>query len=151
MPGSNFVNVFYSMSTPIDEENTRLFLVAFRNFMLEPEKDKDHLDRNLRNVYQDKAIAEGHRPRRAPDVEQWPVIGVDREDTLMLAYWRFMRELRGRGWQIDRTALEAAERNGELRVIPSPARRADPANWVYGPVPLVAPAAATAGAGRGAA
>lgn len=64
MPGSNFVNVFYSMSTPVDEENTRLFLVAFRNFMLEPDKDKDHLERNLRNVYQDKAIAEGHRPRR---------------------------------------------------------------------------------------
>lgn len=137
-PGSSFCNVFYSMGTPIDEENTRLFFIAFRNFMLDPDKDKDHLDRNLRNIYQDKAIAEGHRPRRAPDVDRWPVINVDREDRLMQTYWQFMRELCGRGWQIDRVALDGMEQNGEVRVIPSPARRANPANWVYEPVPFVA-------------
>ena len=97
-----FSNVFYSMSTPIDEENTKLYLIAFRNFMLEPDKDKDHLDRNLRNVYQDKAIAENHFPKRAPDVPEWPVINVDREDLLMQTYWRLMRQLRAKGWQIDR-------------------------------------------------
>lgn len=132
-----FSNVFYSMSTPIDEENTKLYLVAFRNFMLEPDKDKDHLDRNLRNVYQDKAIAEGHFPKRAPDVPEWPVINVDREDLLMQTYWQLMRQLRGRGWQIDRLKLDELDRNGDPRVIPSPARRSDPANWVYRPVPLI--------------
>lgn len=133
-----FSNVFYSMSTPIDEENTKLYLIAFRNFMLEPDKDKDHLDRNLRNVYQDKAIAEGHFPKRAPDVPEWPVINVDREDLLMQTYWRLMRQLRGKGWQIDRRSLDELDRNGDPRVIPSPGRRADPANWVYRAVPLVA-------------
>jgi len=137
MPDSGFCNVFYSMSTPIDEENTRLYLIAFRNFMLEPDKDKDHLERNLRNVYQDKAIAEHHLPKRAPDVPQWPVINIDREDLLMQTYWQMMRGLRARGWQIDRLQMDELERNGELRVIASPARRADPANWVYKPVPLV--------------
>ena len=127
-PDTSFTNVFYSMSTPIDEENTKMYLIAFRNFMLEPEKDKDHLQRNLRNVYQDKAIAEAHLPKRAPDVPEWP----------MQTYWQFMRELRGKGWQIDRLALDACERNGEVRVIPSPARQADPAHWVYRPVPFVA-------------
>jgi phenylpropionate dioxygenase-like ring-hydroxylating dioxygenase large terminal subunit len=149
MPGSGFENVFYSMSTPIDEENTKLYLVAFRNFMLEPEKDKDHLDRNLRNVYQDKAIAEGHQPKRAPDRPEWPAINVDREDLMMQAYWHYMRGLRERGWQIDRVALEAQERNGEVRVIPSPARRADPANWVYPSVPFVPGVAGAAQARRG--
>lgn len=137
-PDTSFTNVFYSMSTPIDEENTKMYLVVFRNFMLEPEKDKDHLQRNLRNVYQDKAIAEAHLPKRAPDIPEWPVINVDREDLLMQTYWQFMRELRGKGWQIDRLALDACERNGEVRVIPSPARQADPAHWVYRPVPFVA-------------
>lgn len=137
MPGSGFSNVFYSMSTPIDEENTMIYLIAFRNFMLEEDKDKDHLQRNLRNVYQDKAVAEGHLPKRAPDIDEFPPIRIDREDRLMQAYWRFMRELRGRGWQIDRVALDACTENGEVRVIPSPARRADPANWVYQAVPLV--------------
>lgn len=151
MPGSGFENVFYSMSTPVDEENTKLYLVAFRNFMLEPEKDKDHLERNLRNVYQDKAIAEGHQPKRAPDRPEWPVINVDREDLMMQTYWQYMRGLRARGWQIDRLALDAQERNGEVRVIPSPARRADPANWVYRPVPFVPAAAGAAQSQRGAA
>jgi phenylpropionate dioxygenase-like ring-hydroxylating dioxygenase large terminal subunit len=137
MPGSGFCNVFYSMSTPIDEENTKMYLIAFRNFMLEPEKDKDHLERNLRNVYQDKAVAEGHLPKRAPDVAAFPPITIDREDRLLQAYWQLMRELRGRGWQLDRRALDECERNGEVRLIPSPARRADPANWVYAAVPFV--------------
>ena len=149
--GASFCNVFYSMGTPIDEENTRLFFIAFRNFMLDPDKDQDHLDRNLKNIGQDKAIAEGHRPRRAPDVAQWPVIKVDREDRLMQAYWQLMRELRGRGWQIDRMALDELDRNGELRVIPSPARRADPGRWVYQPVPFVPADPACAAADRGAA
>lgn len=137
MPGSGFCNVFYSMSTPIDEENTKMYLIAFRNFMLEPEKDKDHLERNLRNVYQDKAIAEGHLPKRAPDVTGFPPITVDREDRLLQAYWQLLRGLREKGWQIDRLQADQCERNGEVRVIPSPARRASPADWVYQSVPFV--------------
>jgi hypothetical protein len=147
-PESGFCNVFYSMSTPIDEENTKMYLVAFRNFMLEEDKDKDHLQRNLRNVYQDKAIAEAHLPKRAPDVPDFPAIKIDREDLLMQAYWKLMRELRGRGWQIDRLALDGCEANGEVRVIPSPARRADPSSWVYEPVPFVSAAAGQPAAKR---
>lgn len=135
--GAGFVNAFYSMGTPVDEENTRVFLLAFRNFMLEPEKDKDHLNRNLRNVYQDKAIAEGHTPRRAPEVEEFPAIAIDREDRLLRSYWHLMRQLRARGWQIDRLALDALDRNGDYRTIPSPARRRNARNWVYGNVPLI--------------
>ncbi len=135
--GAGFVNAFYSMGTPIDEENTRVFLVAFRNFMLEPDKDKDHLNRNLRNVYQDKAIAEGHLPKRAPEAEEFPAIAIDREDRLLRSYWHLMRQLRARGWQIDRLALDALDRNGDYRTIPSPARRRNPRNWVHGSVPRI--------------
>jgi phenylpropionate dioxygenase-like ring-hydroxylating dioxygenase large terminal subunit len=147
--GSGFCNVFYSMSTPIDEENTKMYLIAFRNFMLEEDKDKDHLQRNLRNIYQDKAIAEAIRPKRAPDVPEFPAINIDREDRLMQAYWQLMRELRGKGWQMDRLRLDECERNGEVRVIPSPARRASPANWVYQTVPFVAGSLAQPAARRG--
>ena len=56
----------------------------------------------------------------------------------MQAYWKLMRELRSRGWQIDRLALAASEQNGEVRVIPSPARRSDPQHWIYPAVPFVA-------------
>jgi phenylpropionate dioxygenase-like ring-hydroxylating dioxygenase large terminal subunit len=149
MPGSGFVNAFYSLSTPVDEENTRIFLVAFRNFMLEEDKDKDHLNRNLRNVYQDKAIAEGHQPKRTPDREQFPDIAIDREDRLLRSYWELMRSLRARGWQLDRLALDELDRRGDYRVIASPARHADPNGWVYGTVPVIPadPILAQAGAG----
>lgn len=148
MPGSNFVNAFYSMHTPIDEENTRLFLIAFRNFMLEPDKDKDHLNRNLANVYQDKAIAEGHMPKRIPDVPVFPAIAIDREDLLLRSYWQLMMELRQRGWELDRLALDDLERRGDYRVIPSPGRRAEPENWVHRPVPLLAGGTAAQVAGK---
>lgn len=137
MPGSNFVNVFYNLHTPIDEETSRLYLIAFRNFMLEPDKDKDHLNRNLANVYQDKAIAEGHMPRRIADVPVFPAIAIDREDLLLRSYWQLMMQLRGRGWELDRLALDELDRRGDYRVIPSPGRRANPRDWVHQATPLL--------------
>ena len=66
--GSNVFNLFYEFSTPIDEETTQMRYLLFRNFMMEPDIDQEHLKRNLRNIYQDKANAESVMPKRAPDV-----------------------------------------------------------------------------------
>ena len=79
-----------------------------------------------------KVIPEA-RARRAPR----PVISVDREDLMMQTYWTLMRQLRERGWQIDRQKLEELDRQGDARVIGGPGRRADPENWVYKTVPRV--------------
>jgi phenylpropionate dioxygenase-like ring-hydroxylating dioxygenase large terminal subunit len=143
--GSGFYNLFYSMSTPIDEENTQMYWVIFRSFMLEPDHDEEHLKRNLRNIYQDKAVCQGIRPKRAPDIEDFPPIKIDREDRLMPAYWQMMRDLRDRGWQIDRMKLDELERDGECRTIPSPGRRINAGGWIYRPVPFLEP---RDGAGR---
>ena len=137
--GSGFYNLFYEMSTPIDEENTHMRYHIFRNFMLEPENDKEHLKRNLRNIYQDKANGESILPKRAPDVADWPPVRADREDRLMAAYWQTLRKLRSNGQQIDRLRVDDLDRNGEYRVIPSPGRRQNPANWVFDSVPIIAP------------
>ena len=148
--GSGFKNVFYEISTPIDEENTMMRWVFFRSFMLEPENDQEHLKRNLRNIFQDKANGESILPRRAPDVENWPVVRADREDRVMAAYWQTMRDMRRRGWQIDRLRLEALEQDGDYRVIPSPRRGDNSANWVFDEVPrFAADPAAAAPATRG--
>jgi len=57
----------------------------------------------------------------------------------MGAYWRVLRDLRDKGWQIDRVALDALDQNGDYRVIPSPARRQEgPEKWVFGEVPRIA-------------
>ena len=150
--GSGFKNVFYEISTPIDEENTLMRWLFFRSFMLEPENDQEHLKRNLRNIFQDKANGESIQPRRAPDVDNWPVVQADREDRVMSAYWQTMRGMKHKGWQIDRLGLEALEKNGEYRVIPSPGRRTSPDNWVFDSVPtMAADTSAATPAKRGAA
>lgn len=136
--GSGWQNCFYEISTPIDEETTQMRWLFFRSFMLEPENDKEHLKRNLRNIFQDKANGESFLPKRAPDVDEWPKVKAEREDRVMTAYWQLMRQLRVRGWQIDRLRLEDLERDGDYRVIPSPARHSDPEGWVFEPVPVIA-------------
>ena len=140
--GSNVFNLFYEFSTPIDEETTQMRYLFFRNFMMEPGIDQKHLQRNLRNIYQDKANAESVMPKRAPDVADWPVVRADREDRLMPAYWQILRELRAKGCQIDRLAVDELDQNGDYRVIPSPGRKTDRDNWVFDAVPMTPPEAA---------
>ncbi|MCP4001510.1 MAG: aromatic ring-hydroxylating dioxygenase subunit alpha [Gammaproteobacteria bacterium] len=136
---SGIYNTFYQFTTPIDEENTRMYYTFFRNFMMEPENDLEHLRRNCRNVYQDKSLAEQMMPKRAPDVPTYPQIGGELVDKLIGVYWDLLQDLRSKGWQIDRTELEALDKVGDYRTIPSPARREQgPEKWVYGEVPRVA-------------
>ncbi len=66
----------------------------------------------------------------------------------MPAYWQILRELRAKGCQIDRLAVDELDRNGDYRVIPSPGRRADPEHWVFNTVPMVPPEAADGGVER---
>jgi phenylpropionate dioxygenase-like ring-hydroxylating dioxygenase large terminal subunit len=139
--------VFYETSTPIDDQTTMMRWIFFRNFLLEPKKDADHLKRNLKNLGEDKAIAEAMMPKRPPSVRGERQICVDREDRLMQAFWFLMRQMRERGWQIDHerlAALESAQDAG-YRVIPSPGRRQDPAEWVHDVVPRVPAAELAAG------
>ncbi|MFQ5635761.1 MAG: Rieske 2Fe-2S domain-containing protein [Gammaproteobacteria bacterium] len=136
--GTNMFNLFYEFSTPIDEEHTKMYYLFFRNFFTESEHDAMHVQRNLKNVFQDKANAETVLPKRAPDLDEWPVLQLDREDLVMSAYWQEMRALRRAGRQIDRVTLDELERNGEYRVIPSPGRRDDACGWVYETVPMCA-------------
>ena len=135
--GTGMFNLFYEISTPIDEETTKVFYIFFRNFMMEPEHDAMHVERNLKNVFQDKANAETVMPKRAPDVDDWPAVQADREDRVMSAYWQILRQLKRQGQQIDRIRLEDLDRNGDYRVIPSPGRRENPDGWVFDVVPTI--------------
>ncbi|MCC5793262.1 MAG: aromatic ring-hydroxylating dioxygenase subunit alpha [Chromatiales bacterium] len=137
--GTGFSNIFYVFSTPVDELSTRMHWVFFRNYMMEPENDKAYLQRNLKNIFQDKANAESILPPVPPDLPDWPLVRAEREDKLMVAYWQLMRRMRARGWEIDTRRLAELDQRGDYRVIPSPARRQVPEDWVYREVPCVAP------------
>ena len=140
---AGMVNLFYEITTPIDEQKSKMFYIFFRNFFMEPEHDEMHVQRNLKNVFQDKANAESIMPKRAPDLDDWPLVRADREDRLISAYWKILRNLRNQGCQIDRVKLDALDRTGDYRVIPSPARKQDPDGWVFGAVPMISACEAT--------
>jgi phenylpropionate dioxygenase-like ring-hydroxylating dioxygenase large terminal subunit len=137
--GSGIRFVFYEASTPVDAHRTMMRWIFFRNFMLEPDKDADHLQRNLKNVHEDKAIAEAMMPKRPPTVPGERQIYVDREDRLMQACWLLMRQMRERGWELDHERLAALSTAQDVgyRVIPSPGRRMNPQGWVHDVVPRV--------------
>ena len=115
--GSGMHNVFYEFSTPIDEQTTAMHYIFFRDFMLQPELDKEHLKRNLMQVRQDKAIAEAQQPRIAP-VGPDPTVS----DTYRLrtrrfsSYWNLMA----------RNAVHAAGKFDIARPGPRPSARRPP-------------------------
>jgi phenylpropionate dioxygenase-like ring-hydroxylating dioxygenase large terminal subunit len=136
--GSGMHNVFYEFSTPIDEQTTAMHYIFFRNFMLDPNVDEEHVKRNLANVHQDKAIAEAQRPKIAmvePDPDGFYT---EDEDPLIKRYWNLMAGMREWGWQIDRQTWAEAGRDGRCRVVPSPLRGKETKGWAHDPVPRFA-------------
>lgn len=136
--GSGMHNVFYEFSTPIDEQTTAMHYIFFRDFMLQPELDKEHLKRNLMQVRQDKAIAEAQQPRIAPVGPDPNGFYTYDEDSEIQLYWNLMGKMRERGWQIDRKAWSEASADGRYRAIPSPVRKKDPKGWGHEEVPRFA-------------
>ena len=134
--GSGTRIVFYETSTPVDDETTQMRWIFFRNFMTGPDMDAEHLKRNLKNVGEDKIMAEAMLPRRPTGHPHPRQLLVDREDRLMQAYWRAMQQQKDRGFEIDRERLRKCDEAGDYRVIASPARRRDASSvFVYDTVP----------------
>jgi phenylpropionate dioxygenase-like ring-hydroxylating dioxygenase large terminal subunit len=130
--------VVLDMSTPIDEHTTAMRFLFGRNFMPHKWVDKGTLKRNLKNVREDQKIAEAQLPK-VPKLPDSRTLMTDPEDEMVREYWSIMTKLREKGWQIDQSALQQAEKSGGYHVIPSPSRRTDPDAWVYKPVPRINP------------
>ena len=139
--GSGEFNIFYEFTTPIDEHRTMMRHMFFRNYRMEEDFDTEHTRRNLQNVHQDKALAESQRPKVAATGPNPNGIYTHDEDKIMLTYWGLMENLRNKGWQIDRSKLQAPDQ--AVRIIPSPKRKAIPDGWVNEAMALVAPGAST--------
>jgi len=127
------------MSTPIDERTTTERFLFGRNFITGKWADKNHIKRNMKNIHEDRAIAEAQLPKVLPAIPDANMLQADPEDKVVKEYWAILAKLRAKGYQIDREALESAEQAGAYHVIPSPARRKDPKGWVYKEVPRLDP------------
>lgn len=133
--GSGQYNCFYEFSTPIDRTRTMMRYYFFRNFMTQKDMDKIALKRNLKNIYQDKVIAEAQVPKVGPD--GMPTIVGKHEDTIIKVYWELMHEMRDKGWQIDYKAWNKLIEDGEHCVVPSVARKTHPEKWQYPSIPRI--------------
>lgn len=139
--GSGKFNIFYEFTTPIDEYRTWMRYFFIRNYNMDADFDNEHVRRNLQNVHQDKRLAEAQRPLGALSGPRPDGIYTHDEDRVTLAYWGLVERLRDKGWQLDRAKLGDPDKSP--RIVPSPARKANPEGWVYPVMQRVAPGAST--------
>ena len=144
--GSGIFATFYEMSTPVDSQTTAMRWLFTRNFMAEPEHDEGFLQRNMKNVNEDRALAETQLPKNGPLPPGDRDLVIDPEDTMLKGYWEILGRLRDKGCQIDLAALEAKDRGHRYCAIPSPARLSNPRAWTHDTVPLIQPATKAAAA-----
>ena len=126
-------NAFYEFSTPITQTSTMMRYYFFRNFMTDKKMDDFALKRNLKNIYEDKVIAEAQEPKYGPD--GMPNIVGRYEDTILKVYWEIMHEMRDKGWQIDNKKWHQMTTEGEYCVMPSINRNNSNEKWGYPTIP----------------
>ncbi len=129
----------YLFETPVDEAETRLFLVTLRNFMASEDDDKRIMERNLYVAVQDQKVLEEIEPVGTPATNTHEVFMP--ADVPIARYREFCKEWEARGWRID-LAKVARHRSHSIYAIPSPERRRAK-GWVIDPVPLIAPLSST--------
>lgn len=135
----------YLFACPRDETNLEIFLISLRNCMLEPEKDRNFLERMGIAVEEDRIVIEKLDPQ-IPDKQTAGEFIVPADDVLM-AYRRRIEDWQSRGWRMDVQKI-LADRGRVAYAIPGPGRRRNPDNWALRPVPLLPATAAESGSGE---
>ncbi len=129
----------YLFETPVDESNTRLYLVNLRNFLTDATDDERVMGRNEVVALQDRDVLVEIQPVQTPDSNNHEFfVGAD---TPIARYRDYLKDWEARGWRID-TARVERDRKRVAYAIPSPARR-EQKGWVLDAVPLRPGAAAT--------
>lgn len=127
----------YLYECPIDETETRIWLINLRNSFLEPEMDDEVNRRNYEVVMQDVTVLTTLQPVITPPTNNKEFMLP--ADQPILKYREKLKEFEQMGWRIDTDAITAAG-NNVAYAIPSPARR-ESKNWVLDSIPLVPRAA----------
>ena len=125
----------YLFETPIDEFHTKIFLICTRNTLLPTWVDGVVNKRNFAIAEQDRNVIEKLKPVRTPPSRARELLMP--ADKVIYLYRDSLDEWTRRGWQIDATALRAAQQTGDtMFAIPSPGRR-ETKGWVMPAVPLI--------------
>ncbi len=123
----------FFFEAPIDENNTRIFFVNMRCFMMEEENDQRIIDINMKIAQEDIEIVESLNPVRTPHTTTKEVLVPS--DKPIVRYRQYLQEWEDMGWRIDRVKIRGLE--GDVAyAIPSPERRTSK-NWVLETIPLM--------------
>jgi phenylpropionate dioxygenase-like ring-hydroxylating dioxygenase large terminal subunit len=127
----------YLYAVPREELELDIFLVMQRNCMLDDKYDENFLRRMGVAVEEDRIVIE----KLDPAIPSNEAVGefIVPADDIIMHYRAKLTEWQRRGWRMDVEAL-GRHRGRVAHSIPSPARRADPADWAVTPVPLLPPA-----------
>lgn len=116
--------------TPIEENLTQLTFIQARNFMTDEKFDEDSLNRVYFVIGEDAAVLNHLKPARVPPTLADELLLESDKHGVMFRQKVKAREADGEA--IDTNAMR--NENEYARVIPSPARKRDPKNWVLHPV-----------------
>jgi len=122
----------YMYECPIDELQTRIFLVNLRSTFLDPEMDEKVNQMNWTIASQDITVLSDLHPKLTPptNTREFMVPA----DEPILRYRERLKAWEARGWRIDTEAVAATERAAAY-AIPSPQRR-EHKGWVLDAIPL---------------
>ncbi len=138
-PGMSQIN--FTARTPIDAFNTQAIGWQARNYLMEAENDAERMKGLQEAIQEDLSIIEKIKPVFTPP--QLSDEFLTETDGMEVAFRKKVWSLADKGWEIDREKFEEMSKNQAL-VIPSPARREDPNNWIHKTVPLKPAKEATA-------
>jgi nitrite reductase/ring-hydroxylating ferredoxin subunit len=126
--------ITFSAKLPIDAVNTRTFGIQARNFLLDPAQDHERHASIMQALQEDLNVVTRIEPKLPPRtaVEEF----LTETDGMEQQFRQRVREWARRGNEIDIEGMQQ-EKTRRVLVIPSPERRADPANWVHKTVPLL--------------
>ncbi len=133
-PGMSLIT--FTARTPIDAYRTRAIGWQARNYLMAPEHDAERMALIDEAVREDLSVVEKVQPPLTPKSLSHEFL--TETDGMEVAFRKAVWRAASQGWEIDRQAFEQ-ERLTRVLVIPSPARRADPKNWIHKSVPLIAP------------
>lgn len=118
--------------TPVDADHTRTFMIQTRNYELTDAMDEERRFGLDQAIKEDVSVVQTIRPKRQPRSRTEELL--TEADILERAFREIIAREAAKGYEIDSDLVER-EYDRQVFVIPSPARRESPRNWVHKSVP----------------
>jgi phenylpropionate dioxygenase-like ring-hydroxylating dioxygenase large terminal subunit len=124
----------YFFEAPVDENNTKIFFLNMRNFLMDPKHNAGIHERNAVIAGQDIQILSTMCPERTPLNPSDELLTPS--DNAVAAYRQWLEKFDDKGWRINIDKFNARHGKSKAYAIPCPSRRTS-GNWVLDEIPLI--------------